>query len=174
MIKGGYKIIDFKDTPFITGGVTMMIEGIYDTIEASYRKPLLLSGLTIDGIEREDVFATPTLSGSNYVFTVYGKAITITDTDAVSVANSGGTFIVNAEFAATNTQVATDEATYEFLSNLNYDNIPERVRVKYSGVEYLSTVVQFDGSKITIIVNNSFCKLAVDNSSGSPKIELEA
>ena len=88
MIKGGYKIIDFKDTPFVTGGATMMIEGIYDTVEASYRKPLLLSGLTIDGIERNDVYATPTLSGSNYVFTAYGKTITITDTDAVSVANA--------------------------------------------------------------------------------------
>lgn len=87
MIKGGYKIIDFKDTPFETGGATM-IEGIYDTVEASYRKPLLLSGLTIDGIERNDVYATPSLSGSNYVFTAYGKTITITDTDAVSVVNA--------------------------------------------------------------------------------------
>lgn len=87
MIKGGYKIIDFKDTPFETDGTTM-IEGIYDTVEASYRKPLLLSGLTIDGIERNDVYATPSLSGSNYVFTAYGKTITITDTDAVSVVNA--------------------------------------------------------------------------------------
>lgn len=88
MIKGGYKIIDFKDVPFETGGATMMIEGIYDTVEASYRKPLLLSGLNIDGIECNDVYATPTLSGSNYVFTAYGKTITITDTDAVSVVNA--------------------------------------------------------------------------------------
>ena len=88
MIKGGYKIIDFKDVPFETGGAAMMIEGIYDTVEASYRKPLLLSGLNIDGIERNDVYATPTLSGSNYVFTAYGKTITITDTDAVSVVNA--------------------------------------------------------------------------------------
>ena len=87
MIKGGYKIIDFKDTPFETGGATM-IEGIYDTVEASHRKPLLLSGLNIDGIERNDVYATPTLSGSNYVFTAHGKTITITDTDAVSVVNA--------------------------------------------------------------------------------------
>lgn len=85
MIKGGYKIIDFKDTPFITGGATMMIEGIYDTVEASYRKPLLLSGLNIDGTEHSDVYATPALSGSNFVFTAYGKIITIQDTDAVSV-----------------------------------------------------------------------------------------
>lgn len=88
MIKGGYKIINFKDAPLKAGGSTMMIKGIYDTVEASYRKPLLLSGLTIDGIERNDVYATPTLSGSNYVFTAYGKTITITDTDTVSVVNA--------------------------------------------------------------------------------------
>lgn len=32
MIKGGYKIIDFKYTPFET---TIMIEGIYDTVDAT-------------------------------------------------------------------------------------------------------------------------------------------
>lgn len=85
MIKGGYKIIDFKDVPFETGGDTMTIEGIYDNVKASYRKPLLLSGLNIDSIEHNDVYATPTLSGSNYVFTIYGKTITITNTDVVSV-----------------------------------------------------------------------------------------
>lgn len=88
MIKGGYKIIDFKDVPFETGGSTMTIEGIYDTVEGSYRKPLLLSGLNIDGTEHNDIYAMPTLSGSNYVFTAYGKTITITDTDAVSVVNT--------------------------------------------------------------------------------------
>lgn len=88
MIKGGYKIIDFKNSPLTSGGEAVTIEGIYDTVEASYRKPLLLSGLKIDGTERNDVYATPTLSGSDYVFTAYGKTITITNADAVSVANA--------------------------------------------------------------------------------------
>lgn len=87
MIKGGYKIIDFRDYPLTTGAVAVTIDGIYDTVEASYRKPMLLSGLTIDTTEHSDTFAQPTISGSNYVFTVYGKTITITDADAVSVAN---------------------------------------------------------------------------------------
>lgn len=85
MIKGGYKIIDFKDNPLTTGGVATTITGIYDSIEVSYRKPLLLSGLTIDGIKRNDVYAPATVSGNNFVFTAYGKTITITDTDAVTV-----------------------------------------------------------------------------------------
>ena len=87
MIKGGYKIIDFNDAPLTTGGSTVTIDGIYDTVEGGYRKPLLLSGLNIDGTERNDVYATPTISGSNYVFTAYGKTITITNADAVSITN---------------------------------------------------------------------------------------
>lgn len=88
MIKGGYKIIDFKDVPFETGGSAKKIDGIYDSLIGSYRKPLLISGLNIDGIECNDVYATLTFSGANYVFTAYGKTITITDADAVSVANA--------------------------------------------------------------------------------------
>lgn len=88
MIKGGYKIVDFRDNPLTTGGGAVTIEGIYDTVEASYRKPLLLSGLTIDSTEHSGTFAQPSISGSNYMFTVYGKTITITDADAVSVANA--------------------------------------------------------------------------------------
>lgn len=86
--KGGYKIIDFKETPFVTGGSPITVDGIYYTVEASYRKPLLLSGINIDGIGRNDVYALPTLSGSNYVFIAYGKTITITNKDEVSVVNT--------------------------------------------------------------------------------------
>lgn len=85
MTKGGYKIIDFKEAPLKTGSGTIMIEGIHNTVEVSYRKPLLLSGLNIDGVEYNDVYVAPSISGSNYVFTAYGKTITITDADAVSV-----------------------------------------------------------------------------------------
>lgn len=87
MIKGGYKIIDLKDTPFTTGGSAMMIDGIYDTIEASYRKPLLIAGLVIDGKEYNDVYAEPTVDESAYKFNVYGKTITVQSTDAVTVTN---------------------------------------------------------------------------------------
>lgn len=88
MIKGGYKLIDFKDTPFEVGGATMMIDGIYDSIEGSYRKPLLVTGLVMDGRECNDVYVTPQMEGSTFVFTVYGKICTITDTDAVMIAEA--------------------------------------------------------------------------------------
>ena len=85
MLKGGYKIIDFKGTPLETGGATMMIEGIHDSIESNYRKPLLLSGLNIDGVEKNDTYASVEVVGGNYQFNVYGKLITVQDTDAVTL-----------------------------------------------------------------------------------------
>lgn len=87
MIKGGYKIIDFKDTPFEVGGATMRIEGIYDSIEASYRKSILLSGLVVEGKEVNDIFAAPVVNESNYEFinAEVGIKIIVTDTDAVSI-----------------------------------------------------------------------------------------
>lgn len=84
MRKGGYKIIDLKDTEF-TVGTAQTIDGIYDSIEGNYRKPLLLSGLTIARFEYSDTFVTAILSGSDYTITAYNYTITITDTDSVTI-----------------------------------------------------------------------------------------
>ena len=81
----GYQIISLNNTPFETGGATMMLEGIYDKIEANNGKPILLDGIVIDGVEKPAVYAERNTNGSNFVFDVYGVRITITDTDAVSV-----------------------------------------------------------------------------------------
>lgn len=86
MFKGGYKIIDLKKTPFVAGGAAMMIDGIYDAIEASYEKPLMLAGLNVGGVEYGAAYVVPTVADSAYTFTVYGYTITVQDTDAVSVA----------------------------------------------------------------------------------------
>lgn len=88
MIKGGYKLIDFKDTPFEVGGDAVTIDGIYDSIEGSYRKPLLVTGLVMDGIEYNDVYVTPQVEGNAFVFTVYDRICTITDTDTVIIAEA--------------------------------------------------------------------------------------
>ena len=46
-IKGGYKIIDFKNTA-ITTGAGVAIKGIYESIENNYGKMTIASGLNID------------------------------------------------------------------------------------------------------------------------------
>lgn len=85
MKNGGYAIIDFGDNDIVTGtGAT--IEGIYEAIEGSYRKAILISGITVDGIEKRDCFVCPEITDSNYTFTAYGKTFTITAENKVTFA----------------------------------------------------------------------------------------
>ena len=68
MTKGGYQIIDLKGHQH-TSGVGTIHEGIYDKIEAT-SKPILLSGIAVNGIEYHDTFIFPCVNGSNYVAVV--------------------------------------------------------------------------------------------------------
>ena len=82
MRNGGYKIINLNDVNLTVEPVK--VTGVYEAIENSYRKALLLSGIVIEGVEKNDAFVTVTNSGGNYVITVYGKTITIASTDMVN------------------------------------------------------------------------------------------
>ena len=85
MIKGGYKIIDFKDVNILTSnGAT--VPGIYDDIKNSHRKAIMVSGITIDGVEKPDCFVDCEVSGSNYTFAAYEKTFTITSANKVTFA----------------------------------------------------------------------------------------
>lgn len=85
MKKGGYKIIDFGDVDIKSeGGAT--VAGIYESIENSYRKALLISGVTIDGVEKRDCFVCPDITETNITFTAYEKTFTITSEDAITIA----------------------------------------------------------------------------------------
>lgn len=86
MRKGGYRIIDFQDINITTAGDGAVITGVYDAIEDAYRKPLLLSGLTLDGVEKPDCYITCEVTESNYTFTAYGHTFTITAEDKVTAA----------------------------------------------------------------------------------------
>lgn len=83
MKNGGYAIIDFKDTD-LTSGVASTIDGVYEAIEGSYRKPLLLSGIVIGSVEKNDIFVEVNVSGSDYEIVCYGGTIVITSADAVT------------------------------------------------------------------------------------------
>lgn len=85
MVRGGYHILDFKDQNITTdAGATIV--GIYESIEGSYRKAILVSGVTIDGVEYRDTFVNPTSGDNNYTFSAYGKTFTITNDDKVTIA----------------------------------------------------------------------------------------
>lgn len=83
MLKGGYQIIDLQNKELqLTVGMTY--EGIYDKIEGT-RKAILISGFNLDGKEYHDTFVELDVSGSSYTGTIYGKTITISDTDVVTI-----------------------------------------------------------------------------------------
>ena len=85
MIKGGYKIINFKDVNIVTG-VGATVPGIYDDIKKSHRKAIMVSGITIDAVEKPDCFVDCEVSGNDYKFSAYGKTFTITSENKVTFA----------------------------------------------------------------------------------------
>lgn len=84
-MKGGYKIINFEDAN-LTAENPITINGIYEAVEHNYRKPLLLAGLVIDGVEKSAVYATATATENLFTFSVYGKTITVKNTDEITIA----------------------------------------------------------------------------------------
>lgn len=86
-IKGGYKLIDLKENKFIVGGNGVTVKGIYNSIKNSYNKPLILTGINIGGVERNDVFINFSDDSGNYVANISAtEKITITNSDLVTVA----------------------------------------------------------------------------------------
>lgn len=86
-IKGGYKLIDLKDSKFTVGGDGITIKGIYNSIENSYNKPLILTGINIGGIEKNDIFVDFVVDSGNYVANISTtEKITITNADLVTIA----------------------------------------------------------------------------------------
>lgn len=84
-MNGGYKVVDFKDVNITTAdGATVV--GVYEEIEGSHRKAILVSGVTLDGVEQRDTFVDPVVNSGSYTFTAYGKTFTITHDDKVTTA----------------------------------------------------------------------------------------
>lgn len=64
MSKGGYQILDFKNAD-IRSGITNYIPNAYETLEAT-RKPILLTNLMLDGLERRDAFVDFYVAQGNF------------------------------------------------------------------------------------------------------------
>lgn len=89
-IKGGYKLIDLKDSKFTVGGSGITVKGIYNSIENSYNKPLILTGINIGGVDKNDVFVNFTYNSGSYVGNISAtEKITITNSDLVTIATIG-------------------------------------------------------------------------------------
>lgn len=90
-IKGGYKLIDFNETDITVGGAAVTIAGVYSAIERSHRKQIVLTGLSIGGVEHKDVFCNLE-HGENVYHGLFGMTanneylfISIANDDAVTI-----------------------------------------------------------------------------------------
>lgn len=83
-----YTIIDLKKTSLSGTGAT--ISGTYKQL-GSTNKAKLIRNINFGGTAKNDTFAEFTPSGSGdsakYTATVYGKVLTVTVADAVSIAD---------------------------------------------------------------------------------------
>ncbi len=73
MKKGGYQVIDLKDFNITSEGV--VISGLHSSIVENKRKVILLSGVTINGVEFSDMFVKVVKTGSDYRLTGYSVAV---------------------------------------------------------------------------------------------------
>ena len=90
-----FKILDFKNENLdSTGQAGSSIPGMYESIEGCNKNNVfLLTGLTIDTIERNAIYAQCYIMGGNFNFFVYDCQITIQPDNtimAVSMFGTGG------------------------------------------------------------------------------------
>lgn len=102
----GYKVIDMKSPT------------IYEDIEANYRKPLLFTNIEIDGVEKDAVFASVLVEGSNFIVNLYNKTFTISQDNEV-VANEGGLHLYqhNIQISYDNQLRENQIAYFQLLTN---------------------------------------------------------
>ena len=90
MNKGGYQILDLKNTNFALG-TGAVVSGAFRTILET-KKPILVSGIVIAGTEYHDTYVDFTLvktsSSGAFLGTIYGKNIRITNTDTVTISEN--------------------------------------------------------------------------------------
>lgn len=83
--KGGYKIVSLNGNDLASGD-SFVVNGLYENLVNSYKKPILVTEIVIDGEKQQDSFAVVKQSDGGYTIDVYGYALTVTSEDAVTIA----------------------------------------------------------------------------------------
>ena len=90
MNKGGYQILDLKNTNFALGTGTV-VSGAFKTILET-KKPILVSGIVIAGEKYNDTFVEFSLlkvsSNTYFAGKIYNKLIRIALNDTVTISES--------------------------------------------------------------------------------------
>ena len=147
MVKGGYQIINL-DGVVHNDSSAVTHEGIYERI-AGTQKPIMISGINIDGVEYHDCYVEPEVKGSNYEFKMYGYKVTVTNSDVVTfkVSDDGGgssikTITIDHDFGTSNTYTPSEALYNRLLDGLN--NIPFKIIYNYENREKESLIISAD------------------------------
>lgn len=144
MVKGGYQIINLDGVVHNVGsGVTH--EGIYERINGT-QKPIMISGININGLEYHDCYVEPNVNGSNYEFNIYGYKATVSNADAVIFTEAEGssikTITIDNDFGTNKTYTPSQELYNNLIDGLN--NIPFKLVYQYDGREKESLMISAD------------------------------
>ena len=146
MVKGGYQIINLDGVVHNDGsGVTH--EGIYERIKGT-QKPIMISGININGSDYHDCYVEPNVKNSNYEFKMYGYKVTVTNSDVVTftISDDGGSSIktisIDNDFS-TNSTYTPNAALYKRLEDA-LNNIPFKIIYNYDGREKESLIISAD------------------------------
>ena len=155
--KGGYLIIDLKNIDlnsiYSVGGTydwsnnSGLLPDLYNVLEQNYFKQVLVTGIKINGIERNDFITTIYLNGTSYSFNVYGFTVNIVDKKTMKV---GTSLIIHSIYG----NIPTDG-----IIIINYGDFPYSkrlsLRLSLSGT---TTIIQtsfdvWDGNEISSAVD---------------------
>lgn len=150
--KGGYLIIDLKNIDLNSidsdGGTynwsnnSGLLPDLYNVLEQNYFKQVLVTGIKINGIERNDFITTIYLNGTSYSFNVYGFTVNIVDKETMDV---GTSLIIHSIYG----NIPTDG-----IIKINYWDFPYSkrlsLRLSLSGTTTIQTSFDvWDGTEIS-------------------------
>ena len=157
---GGYVIISLND------------EDIYEKIERNLYKPILLTDIVINGIEKNDVFTTAYIEGTNIVFKdIYDKDITISNDNSVSIGDNGN-HLYEYIYAHNDGQICFQAFMLTNKSDLTIHNFfDEHIDLEFQacGYDYFGTEarvitsIYYDGESM-------YAQFVTKNSSGKTEI----
>lgn len=181
--KGGYLIIDLKNIDLNSrdsdGGTydwsnnSGLLPDLYNVLEQNYFKQVLVTGIKINGIERNDFITTIYLNGTSYSFNVYGFTVNIVDKETMDV---GTSLIIHSIYG----NIPTDG-----IIKINYWDLPYSKRLSlrlslsgtttiqtsfdvWDGTEISSEVVIFSDGTYAVTLNATETEYFIIKVSGGP------
>lgn len=160
MIKGGYKIIDFKGTELSTTAVE--ISGIYNQIVDDYNKPIMVSGVIISGKLQDDAYASVKVADSSVTLTVYDGFITVNN-DEVTFTQVDSNAKLTEDVSAIKGAAIMKTSNVTLTSDLN----DAQYGWAYYGTGALNRPANATYFVLTLFHENTKCQLAINRSTAS-------